>query len=327
MNGGITPFTTSETTTVAERAKLINQLESARVDLLNKQNAAKKEGNSTARIDVDSDYKKSLDKVEEKRVVVKQELQDEEISKREALKQEIAIENERYQIQVEYWKKVKKLAEDGSKEQRNASEKLLEVDEDRNLRIAKITKTYDKEILEDYKKTFEQIGSSLSTAIMGMITHTTTLKQALADIAKQIIQTFINMGIKIVADWAANMAKMAAESALITGLTGGLGGGVSSILSALSIPSFDSGTSYIPHDMLAVVHQGERVVTASENAALSSGRAFLGSPSAGGGANTVHASPTVHIHNYGSGELDHRAVMSAVAKGVQRGVNLGMRGL
>ena len=68
------------------------------------------------------------------------------------------------------------------------------------------------------------------------------------------------------------------------------------------------------------------IIPSGPASAIRNGQAGLGA-GAGGGANTVHASPTVHIHNYGSGELDHRAVMSAVAKGVQRGVNLGMRGL
>lgn len=46
---------------------------------------------------------------------------------------------------------------------------------------------------------------------------------------------------------------------------GQIGGWVGSILS--SLPSFDVGTPYVPRDMVAKVHQGERIVPAAQNRA------------------------------------------------------------
>jgi hypothetical protein len=37
------------------------------------------------------------------------------------------------------------------------------------------------------------------------------------------------------------------------------------------IPSLDMGINYVPFDMPAMVHQGERVVTASDNRSFSEG--------------------------------------------------------
>ena len=46
---------------------------------------------------------------------------------------------------------------------------------------------------------------------------------------------------------------------------GQIGGWVGSLLS--SLPSFDVGTPYVPRDMVAKVHQGERIVPAAQNRA------------------------------------------------------------
>jgi hypothetical protein len=63
----------------------------------------------------------------------------------------------------------------------------------------------------------------------------------------------------------------------ISGILGGLFGGESSRPSADFVgpmpessffdflPSFDVGTPYVPHDMVAKIHQGEAVIPASQN--------------------------------------------------------------
>ena len=33
----------------------------------------------------------------------------------------------------------------------------------------------------------------------------------------------------------------------------------------IKLPSFDIGTSFVPHDMIAQIHKGERIIPASQN--------------------------------------------------------------
>lgn len=60
-------------------------------------------------------------------------------------------------------------------------------------------------------------------------------------------------------------------------LTGTAGGGGTSVAKTVAeevltkVPSFDVGTPYVPRDMLAMIHKGERIVPASENQAYTRG--------------------------------------------------------
>lgn len=49
------------------------------------------------------------------------------------------------------------------------------------------------------------------------------------------------------------------------GTTGKIGGGIGDLIKFIGLPSFDVGTDYVPRDMVAKVHKGERILTADQN--------------------------------------------------------------
>ncbi len=71
--------------------------------------------------------------------------------------------------------------------------------------------------------------------------------------------------------------------------------------------SFDVGTNYVPNDMLAMVHRGEKIITAKDNAMGNNG-----GNGSGGGNIEVHLNGPV----YGMQDFQ-RAVVQAVNTGVR----------
>ena len=95
---------------------------------------------------------------------------------------------------------------------------------------------------------------------------------------------------------------------LMKGVSGAIGGGGSgggfdfSKLMAM-IPSFDVGTPYVPQTGLALIHKGERIVTAKDNAA---GKFGVGN---------------IHMNFNMQGPVDGRTaaqIQTAAASGLQR---------
>lgn len=64
------------------------------------------------------------------------------------------------------------------------------------------------------------------------------------------------------------------------GSSGGSTGGVplNSFLDAFSVPAYADGTDYVPHDQLAMVHQGERIVPAKFNKGSGGGDIHINMP-------------------------------------------------
>ena len=87
---------------------------------------------------------------------------------------------------------------------------------------------------------------------------------------------------------------------------GELGGSVGKLLSLFSsIPGFAVGTPYVPQDMLAMVHKGERITPAAENRR------------GGGGMAGMTYAPT--INNYIDSRTDQAQVAQIVGASVQEG--------
>lgn len=74
-----------------------------------------------------------------------------------------------------------------------------------------------REIEEGYRSTFREIGGSISGSVMGMIQGTMTLRDSARSILLQIIQSFVQGRVMMVADWLAGVA--AQTTATVAGQT------------------------------------------------------------------------------------------------------------
>ncbi len=75
---------------------------------------------------------------------------------------------------------------DDPKQYRTAVREKEQVDAQLNSQRLAAERSLQTQLLEGYKSTYEQIGSTVSSGIMGMIEHTTTLRQVGINVAKQL---------------------------------------------------------------------------------------------------------------------------------------------
>jgi hypothetical protein len=102
------------------------------------------------------------------------------------------------------------------------------------------------------KSAAEELGLSFSSAFEDAIVSGNSLSVVLEGLEKDILRIALRKSITEPA------------AAYITG-------GISSILGSLGLPSFAVGTDYVPQDMIAKIHKGEKITPAAQNAMGSNG--------------------------------------------------------
>lgn len=133
--------------------------------------------------------------------------------------------------------------------------------------------------------------------------------------AEDALVSFVTKGkldIKSLVDSiAADFARLAIRQSItgpLAGMLGSIGSSASSFgasaLSGLSsvLPSFDVGTSYVPRDMIAQIHKGERIIPASQNAAMRSSSSSGGNFSVSNNININWTSSGAANDNEGQAE-------------------------
>ena len=147
----------------------------------------------------------ALDAVKQKQVAVREEAQLSQIShdaERDAL---LALETDREAIERRHFEFLQGTYADNAKAYANTQRQIDELAAQSALKRQEIERTYLREVYTDYKRSFEQVGSSVSQQVTGLIRGQETLRQAVSNVALSIVQSFIQARIRAVADWAAGV--------------------------------------------------------------------------------------------------------------------------
>lgn len=195
---------------------------------------------------------------------------------------ELVLQNDLYgkkasliEREVKYMKIRDQLAEEGielTAAQRAEIEKYLGVIEEQTDALER-----QKEHTEQLKEYTEEFGDSLKEAFRDGIVEGESFGDVLNNLEKRLANLFLD---SMIFDPLERAFK---DSNNGSGLFGGL--------FESWLPSFAVGTPYVPHDMIAKIHKGERILTADENASLMSGGRAAGGGQ-GGNITIINNTPS-----------------------------------
>lgn len=171
-------------------------------------------------------YRIALDGMKMSQALVKEEVRTAQMSDTQERSSLLALEAEREAMERQHLQAQQANWARGSEEYEAYQLKLETLASQSALRRERIELTYNRQVFNSYRRTFEQIGATVSSAIMGMIKGHETLRQATQKVLLSILQEFIRARIKMVADWAAGVATQITttqigEAAKTTAVTAG----------------------------------------------------------------------------------------------------------
>jgi hypothetical protein len=159
----------------------------------------------------------------------------------------MAFSREREVIERQYLTTVLGTYEEGTVEYDRYQRQLSSLASRYGTERAQTERQVGQQVYQSWNQSFQQVGSSVSTQIMGMIRHTTTFRQAVANVALDIVGQFVSAGVKMVASWAAGQATMLAatitgSSARAAAETAGQAGSLASTL-ATALAQINAGVA------------------------------------------------------------------------------------
>ena len=144
--------------------------------------------------------------------LIKEQAQTGQMSRQQELSSLLALEQQREEIETQHLQMLRGTYQQGTLAYATVQRQIEELASQSALRRQEIEREVNQQIYADYRHTFEQIGSSITSSVMGMIQGHQTLGQAAKKVASSIVQSFIAARVKIVADWLAGLATQAAAT-------------------------------------------------------------------------------------------------------------------
>jgi hypothetical protein len=199
-----------------------------------------------ARQNAQAQYDIALNGVKEQVSLVKEQAQTGQISRQQELSSLLALDTQREDIERQYLQFVESTYQQGTVAYASAQRRIEELASQSALRRQEIERNVTQQIYADYKRSFDQIGSSVSSSIMGMITSHQSLKLSAIKILDQIVSMFIQSQVKMVANWlASQLAQTTATTTSQTTQTAAVTAGVAARTGAEAAGSVASSAATI----------------------------------------------------------------------------------
>ena len=135
------------------------------------------------------------------------------ISDAEAIERTKATNEKIYQLDRQLAVEQTQLANMTVEQKLKAEDKLLQLDKQHARDMAKANDDAALESSKKWETMYSSITSSMTSALKGMITGTMTFQKAMVNIAKTVLDSFIDMGAKIAFDWVKNQLFMTSVTA------------------------------------------------------------------------------------------------------------------
>lgn len=192
--------------------------------------------------------------VELERMTAEQGVATRQISAEQQMAIEANLETRLYTIRRNLLETQRAQLDSRTREYAELTAEIERLEQDHQLKLTQISNAAAKERARMQIEASRAVEDSFGTMLQDLASNTKSLKDALLDMFRSIEREISRLA-------AQNIGK-----ALFGAGTSG-GGFLNSVFGSLfgGLPSFDVGTAYVPRDMVAVVHQGERIVPASEN--------------------------------------------------------------
>lgn len=148
----------------------------------------------------------ALSRVETERETLRYQKEMGDISETQELQGLRNLKEQEYQIELKAAQDKAALITGDVVARQKAMDQIQQMAEKHTLEMTKLDHDYSLAVRDDWRNLLQPISSAFNTSIKGMIQGTLTFQKAMSGIAQAILASFVDLGVKMVADWAARQA-------------------------------------------------------------------------------------------------------------------------